>query len=92
MKLAIVFLLIYLTLFQIILASKRRYTTPSPYGSVYIKLFKCDFIENGFEDYFYPNATCYAKAYSRDFQTFNGYLKLRKQIDKVWVRFWYQLI
>jgi hypothetical protein len=52
-------------------------------GNEFLKfnLLKC----KGSDEFFYPNYTCYAKAYNRSFSAINGYVMSRKPIYEIWV-------
>ncbi|KAG5684832.1 hypothetical protein PVAND_014043 [Polypedilum vanderplanki] len=66
--------------------SKRRYTTPSPFGSLRFHLVKCEPSEIGLDKFYFQNYSCYAKALSRDLSVFNVYFMFKENIYKVWVK------
>lgn len=67
-----------------IIDAKRTYTTPSPFGSYHLKLFKCE-CNSQIVKYVYRNFSCYAKAINRDLSTANAYVVLKKDINRIWV-------
>lgn len=78
-------LLLLIVLVVGITEAKRVNTTPSPYGTYRVKLYKCDCNKVEMDKFFYPNYTCFAKAVNRDVSTMNFYYKLKKDVSKGWV-------
>jgi len=52
-------------------------------GFFNFKSFSCE----ASDEYFYPNFSCYAKSWSRNFSTLNGHFYIKKPFYKVWVSF-----
>jgi hypothetical protein len=61
-----------------------RHTTLSPHGRIHFKMFKCECSKKDFEEFLYPNLTCYAKSY-RGASTLNGYGMIINPIHRMWV-------
>lgn len=80
------FILVIIIFLSSIEAAKQKNTTPSPFGSFSLKVFKCKVSTRGTEEFIYPNYTCYAKSYSRTLSTWNFYLLFRKPLSYGFVR------